>query len=314
MTRIPIMGDDLPATMLAMLGDEFDVRPWNAAPQNPDLQIVQALVTYGHPRVDGPLLDLCPRVKVVSNHGVGVDHIDVPACLSRNVKVGNTPGCLDASTADMTMALLLAAARNVVVGDRYARGPEFTFYNPSHLIGHEVTGSTLGIIGFGRIGRQVARRAAGFDMRILYHGRTRQLAAEQTLRADYATLERLLSESDFVTLNCPLTEETRNLIGAAELALMKPSAILINMARGGVVDHAALYDALVNGTIAAAALDVTEPEPLPRDHPLLKLSNLVIAPHLGSASDKTRRRMQEMTVENLKAGVHESSLPFAVTG
>jgi glyoxylate reductase len=312
MTQIPIMGDDLPATMRAMLGDQFEVFPWDASPGNPALKFIRGLVTYGHPRVDGSLLDCCPEVRVVSNLGVGVDHIDVAACLARNVAVGNTPGCLDASTADMTFALLLAAARNVVTGDAFARGPEFTHYDPSRLIGHEVTGSTLGIIGFGRIGRQVARRAAGFDMRVLYYGRTRQQAAEQTLRAEYAELPRLLAESDFVTLNCPLTEETRNLIGAAELAQMKPTAILINMARGGVLDHAALLQALQQGTIARAALDVTEPEPLPRNHPLLSLPNVVIAPHLGSASDKTRRRMQEMTVENLKAGVQGEPLPYAV--
>lgn len=312
MTRIPILGDDLPGTMLAMLGDEFEVHPWDESPGNPALSIVRGLVTYGHPRVDGALLDRCPEVRVVSNHGVGVDHIDVAACLERRVAVGNTPGCLDASTADMTLALLLAAARNVVVGDTFARGPEFTHYDPSFMIGKEVTGSTLGIIGLGRIGRQVARRARGFDMRILYHGRTRQPAAEQTLLAEYRTLPELLAESDFVTLNCPLTADTRQLIGAAELAQMKRSAILVNMARGGVIDHQALYTALSEGIIAGAALDVTEPEPLPRNHPLLTLKNLVIAPHLGSASDKTRRRMQEMTVENLRAGIAGERLPHAV--
>ncbi len=314
MHRIPVMGDNLPGTLLAMLGDDYEVFPWDTSASNPALKIVQGLVTYGHPRVDGPLLDRCPAVKVVSNHGVGVDHIDVPACAARKVLVGNTPGCLDASTADMTFALLLAAARNVVIGDAFARGPEFTHYDPSNMIGREVTGSTLGIIGLGRIGRQVARRARGFDMRVLYYGRTRQVAAEQTLNAQYAPLDRLLAESDFVTLNCPLTAETKGLIGAAQLAQMKRSAILVNMARGGVVDHAALHHALTHGIIAAAALDVTEPEPLPRNHPLLKLPNLVIAPHLGSASDKTRKRMQEMTVENLRAGLHGDPLPHAVRG
>lgn len=314
MHRIPIMGDDLPGTMLAMLGDDYEVFPWDVSPENPALSIVQGLITYGHPRVDGPLLDRCPAVKIVSNHGVGVDHIDVPACAARQVLVGNTPGCLDASTADMTLALLLAAARTVVIGDAFARSPGFTHYDPSNMIGREVTGSTLGIIGLGRIGRQVARRARGFDMRVLYYGRTRQVAAEQTLNAEYAPLDRLLAESDFVTLNCPLTAETTGLIGAAQLAQMKRSAILVNMARGGVVDHAALHHALTHGVIAAAALDVTEPEPLPRNHPLLKLPNLVIAPHLGSASDKTRKRMQEMTVENLRAGLHGDPLPYAVRG
>jgi glyoxylate reductase len=312
MTRITVMGDDLPATMLAMLGDEFDLRPWDDSPGCESLAAAEGLITYGHPRVDGPLLERAPRIRVVSNHGVGVDHIDVAACAARNVAVGNTPGVLDAATADMTFALLLAIARNIVVGDAFARSDRFTHYDPSNMIGHEVTGSTLGIIGLGRIGRQVARRARGFDMPVLYFGRHRQIAAEQTLGAEYVALDELLARSDFVTLNCPLTVETRNLIGAAQLARMKPTAYLINMARGGVVDHAALVEALRAGTIAGAALDVTEPEPLPRNHPLLTLPNVVIAPHLGSASDRTRRRMQEMTVENLRAGLRGEPLPYQV--
>lgn len=312
MSRIPIMGDDLPSTMLDMLGHDFELHPWNASPENPALAVVQGLITYGHPRVDGPLLDRCPNVKVVSNHGVGVDHIDVPACTARNIVVGNTPGVLDASTADMTIALLLALARNVVTGDTFARGPNFTHYDPSNMIGTEVTGATLGIIGLGRIGRQVARRAHGFDMRVLYHGRTRQLAAEQTLNVEYVSLDALLSRSDFVTLNCPLTPETQQLINTTTLAKMKPSAMLINMARGGVVDQDALFTALTTGVIAGAALDVTDPEPLPRDHRLLSLPNLIITPHLGSASDRTRRRMQEMTVENLRAGLRHEPLPYGV--
>ena len=312
MERIPVMGDDLPATMLAMLGEGFEVFPWDESTDNPALKIVQGLITYGHPRIDGPILDRCPAVKVVSNHGVGVDHIDVAACVARRIAVGNTPGVLDASTADMTFALLLATARNVVVGDAFARSAAFTQYDPSNMIGREVTGGTLGIIGLGRIGRQVARRARGFEMRVLYHGRTRQPAAEQTLNAEYVSLDQLLRESDFVTLNCPLTVETRQIIGRSELSRMKPTAILVNIARGGVIDHDALYEALTTGVIAAAALDVTEPEPLPRAHPLLTLPNLVIAPHLGSASDRTRQRMQEMTVENLKAGLSGDPLPFSV--
>jgi len=302
------MADDLPPSMIAMLGDEFDVLPWDDA----SLSQAVALVTYGHPRVDGPLLDRAPHVKVVSNHGVGVDHIDVAACEARSIPVGNTPGCLDGATADMTFALLLAVARNVVCGDKFARSPAFTHYDPSFMIGREVWGSTLGIIGLGRIGQQVAKRARGFDMRILYHNRHRNAEAEAAWGAEYRSLDALLSESDFVTLNCPLTPQTRGLIGAAQLRQMKPTAILVNMARGGVVDHAALCEALTSGAIAGAAVDVTEPEPLPRDHPLLSLSNLVIVPHLGSASDRTRRKMQEMTVENLWAGLRGEPLPYRV--
>lgn len=307
-----LMGDGLPPSMLELLPEEYEVVPWTESPDGSIAAEITALVTYGHPDVNGALLDRLPELKVVSNHGVGVDHIDLGAAEARGIPVGNTPGCLDDATADMTMALLLAAARNVVVGDRFARGPGFTSYDPSILIGHEVSGSTLGIIGMGRIGTRVARRARAFDMRVLYHNRRPVPDAERELGVQYAALFEILEVSDFVTLNCPLTEETRHLIGAKELDQMKASAVLINMARGGVVETEALYGALRDGRIAAAALDVTEPEPLPRDHPLLGLENVVITPHLGSASDRTRRRMIEMTVANLTAGVNGDPLPFRI--
>jgi len=308
----PVMGDLLPPALVEMLGPDIEILPWNTSPGSPGLERAQGFLTYGHPRVDGAVMDRAPQLRVISNFGVGVDHIDLHAAEARGIPVGNTPGCLDAATADMTLALLLATARNVVVGDRYARSPEFVTYDPSLLIGHEVTGSTLGIIGMGRIGRQVARRAAAFDMRILYCNRRRDPEAEEQLGVTYAPLAELLAESDFVTLNCPLTPETNRLIGAAQLAQMKRSAILINMARGGVVDTQALYEALASGTIAAAGLDVTEPEPLPRDHPLLLLKNVVIAPHLGSATNRTRQRMMERTVENLRAGLRGEPLPYQI--
>lgn len=310
--RIPVMADGLPPSLIEMLGPAIEVLPWDEGPQSESLTRAVAFITYGHPRVDGPLMDRAPRLKLVSNHGVGVDHIDCAAAKARGIAVGNTPGCLDAATADMTLALLLAAARNVVVGDKYARSPEFTHYDPSFMIGYEVTGSTLGIVGLGRIGKQVARRARAFDMRILYHNRRRDEAAERELGVTYAALDDLLRESDFVTLNCPLTAETTNLIDARELSLMKPTGILVNVARGPVVNHDALVAALKSRRIAAAALDVTAPEPLPRDHPLLELDNVVIAPHLGSASNRTRKRMQEMTAENLKAGLNGQPLPWRV--
>ncbi|HBH53537.1 MAG TPA: D-glycerate dehydrogenase, partial [Planctomycetaceae bacterium] len=203
-------------------------------------------------------------------------------------------------------------ARNLVIGDHFARGPQFTHYDPALLIGAEVSGSTLGIVGLGRIGKQVAQRARGFDMPILYHNRRRDEAAERELGVQYRTLPELLAQSDFVALNCPLTAETTGLIGARELALMKPSAFLINMARGGVVQTDALTTALQNRQIAGAAVDVTDPEPLPRNHPLLALDNLVITPHLGSASDRTRRRMIEMSIINLRAGLTGQPLSWQV--
>lgn len=312
MPRVPVMADPMPPLFHELLGDGYEVLPWDLQPGSASLERAVGIITYSHPKVDGALLDRMPNLKVVSNHGVGVDHINVPDAEARKIPVGNTPGCLDAATADLTMALILATARNVVVGDRYARSPEFTHYDPSILIGHEVSGTTLGIIGLGRIGRQVARRALAFDMRVLYFNRTRNEDAEQDLNVTYAPFDDLLGQSDFIALNCPLTRETTGLISGPQFALMKKSAILVNMARGPVVDHAALYDALKSGQIAGAGIDVTDPEPLPRDHPLLSLGNLVITPHLGSASDRTRRRMMEMTIENLNAGVTGQPLSWQV--
>ena len=314
MTNPPIlvMGDRLPPLLRDILGPQIEVLEWDESPQSAALASAVGMITYGHPRVDGPLMDRMPHLKIISNHGVGVDHIDVAAARERGIPVGNTPGCLDAATADMTMALLLATARNVVVGDHFARSPEFTHYDPAQLIGYEVSGSTLGIVGLGRIGRQVARRARAFEMRVLYFSRRRDETSERDLGVTYVALDDLLRQSDFVSLNCPLTAETTNLIGARELSLMKPTGILLNMARGPVVDHDALFAALNSRRIAAAGLDVTMPEPLPRDHPLLKLSNIVITPHLGSASNRTRQRMIEMTVENLTAGLHGKPLTWEV--
>lgn len=273
------------------------------------LRNIEGIYIYAHPIVDGALMDRLSSLKVISNFGVGVDHIDLQAATERRIAVGNTPGAVDGATADLTMALLLAAARNIVVGDCYARSPAFTHYDPSILLGSEVFGSTLGIVGLGRVGQQVAKRARAFDMRILYHNRHRNLEAEAALGVEYASLEQLLAESHFVTLNVPLTPETTRLIGEPQLRQMRADAILINVARGPVVDHQALHRALTEKWIAGAALDVTEPEPLARDHPLLALHHLVITPHLGSATLRTRVRMGEMAAANLAAGLAGQPLP-----
>lgn len=310
--KTPIMGDGLPPALRDLLGDEFEILEWDESPNSPVLSKSVGIITYGHPKVDGPLMDRLPNLKVISNHGVGVDHIDVVAARERKIPVGNTPGCLDAATADMTIALMLATARNVVVGDHFARSPAFTHYDPAQMIGYEVSGSTLAIVGLGRIGKQVAKRARAFDMRVLYCNRRRDEGAERELDVQYVSFDELLKQADFVSLNCPLTPETTNLIGQRELALMKRTAILLNMARGPVVDHNALVAALKSGRIASAGLDVTTPEPLPRDHPLLGLSNVVITPHLGSASNRTRQRMIEMTVQNLHAGLKGQPLAWPV--
>lgn len=302
----------LPPSVLDLFdpGDAFHLLD-DLAEEDERWRLIDAYLTYGHPPTDGALMDRMPNLKVISNFGVGVDHIDTDAARKRGIPVGNTPNLLDGATADMTFTLLMAAARRVVVGDRFARSPEFTHYDPSILHGYEVHGSTIGIIGMGSIGKQVAKRANGFDMEIVYHNR-RQDPDDRLYRARYVSMASLLEVSDFVTLNCPLTDETRGLIDEAALKRMKKTAILINLARGGVVDHDALYDALRNDWIAGAALDVTEPEPLPRDHPLLTLDNLVIAPHLGSATTRTRHAMARRTVDNLKAGVAGRTLQSRV--
>ncbi len=271
-------------------------------------QKADALLTYGHPEINGAFMDKMPNIKVISNFGVGVDHIHLEDAKQRGIPVGNTPNMLDGATADMTFALLMAAARNIVVGDHYARSAQFTHLDPRILLGYEVHSSTLGIIGMGNIGKQVARRASGFDMKVLYHNRNRDLEAEKTLGVTYATLDDLLTQADYVALNVPLTDQTRHMIGRAQLKKMKSTSFLVNLARGGVVDHDALLEALQNNWIAGAALDVTEPEPLPRDHPLLKQENLTIAPHLGSATRQTRLAMAQRTVDNLMAGLEGKPL------
>lgn len=304
---------DLPVsqTVVDLLTPHIDLVSWNAA-DGPTVASIEGVYTYGHPVVGPALLGKLPAVRVISNFGVGVDHIDLLAAAARNVPVGNTPGVLDGATADLAFALLLAAGRRVVEGDRYARGPKFLHYDPSYMLGREVHGSTLGIFGLGRIGEQVAKRARGFKMTVLYNNRNRKPEAEVSLGVSYATKDELLAASDYVVLTVPLTPETRGLIGRTELAKMKPTATLVNTARGAVVDADALAEALAARRLHAAALDVTDPEPLPRDHPLLSLDNIIITPHLGSAAVQTRRKMEEMSVENLLAGLAGRALPFRV--
>lgn len=302
----------LPESILGLF-DEGDILYQITDLQDEDERwgVIEGYFTYGHPATDGNLMDLMPCLRVISNFGVGVDHIDTEAAKKRGIPVGNTPHLLDGATADMTFALLMAAARNLVVGDKFARSPEFIHYDPSLWLGAEIHGSTIGIIGMGSIGKQVARRALGFDMSILYHNRKPD-SEDTDFQAEYVSFHALLEQSDFVTLNCPLTNETRGMINEDALRRMKSTAILINLARGGVVDHDALVTALDKGWIAGAALDVTEPEPLPRDHPLLTRDNVIIVPHLGSATTRTRHAMAIRTVENLKAGLAGKNLITSV--
>lgn len=264
-------------------------------------------------RIDRQLMEAGTSLKVISQMAVGYDNIDIPAATARQIPVGHTPGVLTDATADFAWALLMAAARRVVEGDRFTRAGEWQTWEPDLLLGPNVTGATLGIVGFGRIGQAVARRAKGFEMRILYASRHRcEPELEQSLGVEFVEFDRLLCESDFVSVHTPLSDETYHLFSDRQFERMKPSAILINTARGAVVDPDALYRALSNGQLAGAALDVTEPEPIPMDSPLLTLDNLIIVPHLGSASRQTRAKMADMAIENLIAGLRGDRLPYCV--
>jgi glyoxylate reductase len=265
-------------------------------------------------RVDDEFLDRAgTQLKVVSNFAVGFDNIDVNACTKRKIPVGNTPGVLTETTADLAWALLMAAARRLPEGDRYVRAGKWKTWGPMLLMGPDVHGATLGIVGFGRIGQAVARRARGFGMRILYHDPRRvspQVEAEYG--AEFRTLEGILPEADFVSLHVDLRPETRGLIDAERLRWMKSTAILVNTSRGPVVDSMALFEALRDGVIAGAALDVTDPEPLPVDHPLLSIDSCLVVPHIASASRATRGKMAEMAAANLLAGLRGDRLPTPV--
>jgi glyoxylate reductase len=265
-------------------------------------------------RVDDEFLDSAgPQLKVVSNYAVGFDNVDVPACTARGIPVGNTPGVLTETTADLAWALLMAAARRLPEGDRYVRAGRWQTWGPMLLLGPDVHGGTLGIVGFGRIGQAVARRATGFGMTILYHDVQRATAdAEEAVGASFVPLPELLERSDFVSLHVNLTDDTRGLISTDALRRMKATAVLVNTSRGPVVDPRALHLALRDGEIFAAALDVTDPEPIPPDDPLLSLENCLVVPHIASASRATRGKMAEMAAANLLAGVRGERLPTPV--
>lgn len=250
-------------------------------------------------QITDELLAGAPRVRVVSNMAVGFDNIDVEAATRRRVLVANTPDVLTETSADLAWSLLMAAARRIPQSERALRDGKWDTWKPMEFTGQDVYGATLGIIGLGRIGAAVARRALGFGMKVIYHGRRRVPALEAALNAQYRTMDELLSESDFVSLHCPLTEGTHHLIGERELAKMRSNAVLINTSRGPVVDEEALYRALETMQIWAAGLDVWEKEPVNPEHPLLSLDNVVALPHIGSASIKTRTRMAVLAANNL---------------
>jgi glyoxylate reductase len=299
----------IPEEGLAPVREATECRIWEGDLPPPrdvllrEVADIKGLLCLLTDRIDEELLAAAPRLKVVSQMAVGVDNIDVAACTRRGIPVGNTPGVLTETTADLAWALLMATARRIVEAEAYTRSGAWKTWEPMGLLGRDLHHATLGIIGLGAIGAAVARRARGFAMRILYSSRRRKPELEAELGLEYREMDAVLKEADFVSLHCALTPETRHLIGPRELALMKPTAILINTTRGPVVDQAALAEALRAGTIAAAGLDVFEVEPVPLGDPILALPNVVALPHIGSASVATRGRMARMAADNLLAAL-----------
>ena len=259
--------------------------------------------------VDAELLASAPDLRVVSNMAVGVDNVDLKACTMRGIPVGHTPDVLTETTADSAFGLLLMTARRFGEGVEYVQAGRWREWDPDLLWGSDVHSSTLGIVGLGRIGEAIARRARGFGMRILYTSRIRKAALEASTGALHREFGDLLAESDHVVVTVALTADTYHLIDRAALALMKPTATLVNISRGGTVDHDALADALENGVIAAAGLDVTEPEPIPIGHRLVDLPNCIVLPHLGSSSRSTRETMALLATDNLIAGLNRVRMP-----
>ncbi len=310
----------IPDDGLRKVTDATDATVWPdelPPPRNELLRAVggcDGVLTLLTDRVDAEFLDRAgPQLKVVSNYAVGFDNVDVGECTRRGIPVGNTPGVLTETTADLAFALLMAAARRLPEGDRYVRAGKWHTWGPMLLMGPDVHGATIGIVGFGRIGQALAKRAAGFSMTILYHD-VNELPLEVTrpFGATYMPLDELLARADFVSLHVNLTPETRHLIDATALRRMKKTAVLVNTSRGPVVDGRALFEGLRDGEIFAAALDVTDPEPLPPDDPLLSLDNCLVVPHIASASRATRGKMAEMAADNLLAGLRGERLPTPV--
>jgi glyoxylate reductase len=309
----------LPEQAFELLKDQGNIYMWDSEEESmpyeelvKEIKDAAALYTNVGDRIDKNLLDHAPKLEVISTMAVGYDNIDVVEAARRGIPVGHTPGILTETTADLTFALLMATARRLVEGVDYLRQGKWKSWGPMLLTGQDVYGATLGIIGMGRIGESVARRATGFDMKILYHNRSRNIEAEEKLGAVYCSLEGLLAEADFIVLLTPGSAETRHLIGEKEFKRMKSSAVFINASRGSNVDEDALYRALKEGTIWAAGLDVFENEPIAPDHPLLTLPNVVALPHIGSASIATRIQMAVTAAQNLVAGLRKEPLPFAV--
>ncbi|MFT4038920.1 MAG: D-glycerate dehydrogenase [Thermomicrobiales bacterium] len=308
----------IPEAGLALLRDRGEVTVWEDE-LPPSAQELDALLgdadgalTLLTDKIDGEVLDKHPNLRVVSNFAVGYDNIDADAATERGVLVCNTPDVLTAATADHTWALLMSAARRIPESIEYVRDGKWQTWGPLLLLGQEISGATLGIVGLGRIGKEVAKRASGFGMRVLAHDEYQDAAFAAANNVEYTDMETVLREADFLTLHVALTPETRHLIGASQFAAMKPTAILINASRGPVVDTDALVAALESGEILAAALDVTDPEPLPADHPLVSLPNCIVVPHTASATVQTRDAMATLAARNLLAALSGEKPPASV--
>jgi glyoxylate reductase len=309
----------IPDAGLNLIREACDAEVWpDVMPPPYDLvaekvKKVDGLLSTLNDRIDARLIEGAgDQLKVISQMSVGYDNIDVKAAQAHGIPVGNTPGVLTDATADLAFALLLTAARRIVEGVEYIKAGKWRTWEPKALLGGDLSGATLGIIGLGRIGEAVARRASGFSMRILAYSPSKNRADVAKLGIELTTLDSLLAQSDYVSIHVPLNAQTRGMINAESLRKMKSTAILINTARGPVVDQQALYEAVKAGIIGGAALDVTNPEPMPSDDPLLSLPNVIVVPHIGSASQRTRDKMATMAAENLIAGVNGKPLPNQV--
>jgi glyoxylate reductase len=326
-TPVVYLTRDVPDAGKELLESEFELVVWPEETPPPKEHVVEelarldaeALFCNVSDTVDGEVMDASPDLEVVSTLSVGYDHIDVPAARDRGIKLGHTPGVLMETCADFAWALMTATARRVVEAHATVEDGEWGAWGPTVLAGHDVHGATLGVVGLGEIGTAVARRAAGFDMDVLYAHTSRQEETEAELAeygvdAEYVPHEELYRESDFVTIHAPLRESTRRMVGREEFETMHEEAIFVNTGRGELVDTEALDEALEEGWIAAAALDVTDPEPLPADHSLMRHApeKLVVTPHIGSASIPTRTRMTEMAAENILAAWHGDRVPNSI--
>jgi glyoxylate reductase len=304
----------IPELAIQMLKEKFDVKVWEGELPVPreillkEVEDIDGLLPLLTEKIDSEVIETAKKLKIVSNYAVGYDNIDVKAATEHGIMVTNTPGVLTETTADLAFALLMSCARRIVESDKYVREGKWKTWGPQLFLGRDIYGATLGLVGAGRIGTAVAKRAAGFNMKIVYYSRSRKPELEEEFGAKQVFFDQLLEQSDFISIHVPLTVETKHLFNKSAFEKMKKTAILINTARGPVVDESALYDALVNGEIAYAGLDVTDPEPIEMENPLLKLDNVIVVPHIGSASIATRTKMATMAAENLIAGL-EGKVP-----